>query len=106
LTVPPNLPRCSVPADVRHQLFLAFKEALNNAVKHAAASEIEIELATEPGQFQVLIADNGVGFDPACPRPGGSGLKNMRLRLEAIGGRLELSSQPRHGTRVRMTIPL
>jgi signal transduction histidine kinase len=106
LKLPANLPRGTVPADVRHQLFLAFKEALNNAVKHAAASEIEIEFAAEPGRFQILIADNGVGFDPACPRAGGSGLNNMRRRLEAIGGQFELSSRQQQGTRIKMGIPL
>jgi signal transduction histidine kinase len=106
LKLPANLPRGTVPADVRHQLFLAFKEALNNAVKHAAASEIQIELAAEPGQFQIIIADNGVGFDPACPRAGGSGLNNMRRRLEAVGGQFELASGSRQGTRIKMAIPL
>jgi signal transduction histidine kinase len=104
--LPAALPRCTVPAEVRHQLFLAFKEALNNAVKHAAASEIQIELTAEPGQFQITIADNGVGFDPASRHNGGSGLKNMRRRLEAIGGQFELCSRPQQGTRIKMSIPL
>jgi signal transduction histidine kinase len=106
LKLPDHPPRCTVPADVRHQLFLAFREALNNAVKHAAATEIQIELAAENGRFQVIIADNGIGFDPAAPRAGGSGLNNMRRRLEAIGGQFELSSRPQQGTRIKMAIPL
>jgi signal transduction histidine kinase len=106
LNVPANLPRCTVPAEVRHQLFLAFKEALNNAARHAAASEIRIEFVAAPPRFQVVVADNGAGFNAASPRTGGSGLKNMRQRLEAIGGQFELSSGPRQGTVVKLTIPL
>jgi ligand-binding sensor domain-containing protein/signal transduction histidine kinase len=104
--LPDNLPGCTVPADVRHQLFLAFKEALNNAVKHAAASEIQIELTAEPARLQILIADNGVGFELASPRPGGNGLHNMRKRLEVIRGQFAIASQPGHGTQITMVIPL
>jgi signal transduction histidine kinase len=106
LKLPASLPRCTVPADVRHQLFLAFKEALNNAVRHASASEIQIEFAAEPARFQVLITDNGIGFDPASPHTGSNGLKNMRQRLAALGGLFEIASQPGQGTRIKLTIPL
>jgi signal transduction histidine kinase len=106
LKLPPSLPRCTIPAEVRHELFLAFKEALNNAVRHAAASEMQIEFAEAPPQFQVIVADNGRGFDPAAPRAGGSGLKNMRQRLEAVGGQFDLSSRSGGGTVVKLTIPL
>ncbi len=106
LKAPTVLPPCAIAADVRHDLFLAFKEALNNSVRHAGASEIQIDFLTEPGQFQIIIADNGTGFDAASPRVGGNGLKNMRRRLEAIGGQFELSSQQGQGTRIKMTIRL
>jgi signal transduction histidine kinase len=106
LKLPPSLPGCTVLAEVRHQLFLAFAEALNNAVRHSAASEIQIELTAEPAGFRIQIADNGVGFDPASARAGGNGLKNMRQRLEDIGGRFELSSQPGQGSQIRLAIPL
>ena len=106
LKLPDHLPRCIIAAETRHQLFLAFKEALNNAVKHAAASEIQVELTAEPGRFQIRIADNGVGFDLAFVRAGGNGLNNMRKRLEAIRGQFAIASQPGHGTQITMTIPL
>jgi signal transduction histidine kinase len=106
LKLPDQLPRCTIPAETRHQLFLAFKEALNNAVKHAAASEIQVELTAEPGRFQIRIADNGVGFDLASVRAGRNGLSNMRKRLEAIRGQFAIANQPGHGTQITMTIPL
>ncbi|PWU10859.1 MAG: hypothetical protein C5B50_24605 [Verrucomicrobia bacterium] len=106
VTTPPSHPSGTVPAEVRHQLFLAFKEALNNAVRHAHASEIQISMAAEPNRFQISIADNGIGFDASHPRPGGAGLKNLRQRLESIGGKLELISANGQGTTIKMTIPL
>ncbi len=106
LKAPTVLPARAIPADVRHNLFLAFKEALNNAVRHARASEIEIEFLAEPAQFQIILADNGTGFDPAAQRSGGNGLANMRRRLEAIGGLFEISSQSGQGTKIKMTIRL
>jgi signal transduction histidine kinase len=106
LTLPPRLPHCTIAAEVRHQLFLAFKEALNNVVKHASASEIQIQLTVEPARFHILLADNGVGFDFAAIGSGGNGLNNMRKRLEAIRGHCAIASPPGQGTQIRMTIPL
>jgi signal transduction histidine kinase len=103
---PLHLPLCMVPADVRHQFFLAFKEALNNAVRHAACSELQIEFVADPAQFQVIVADNGIGFDTDSPRSAGCGLKNMRQRLEAMGGQFTLSSRPHQGTVVTLLVPL
>lgn len=106
LKLPPSLPGCMVPAEVRHQLFLAFAEALNNAVRHASASEIQIELAVEPDEFRIQIADNGVGFDPTTARVAGNGLENMRQRLEGIGGQYALTSRPGQGSQIKLAIPL
>jgi ligand-binding sensor domain-containing protein/signal transduction histidine kinase len=104
--LPPALPHCSIPAETRHQFFLAFREALNNAVKHAEASEIELEFLAEPAELQIKIADNGIGFDPAATHGRGNGLTNMRKRLEGIGGGFAIASSPGHGTTVNMTISL
>jgi ligand-binding sensor domain-containing protein/signal transduction histidine kinase len=104
--LPSHLPHCSVPAEVRHQLFLAFKEALNNAVKHAGATEIEIEFVAEPPQLQITVADNGKGFAPSSSHPRGNGLYNMRKRLESLGGQFDLTSRPAQGTEIKMSIPL
>jgi ligand-binding sensor domain-containing protein/signal transduction histidine kinase len=106
LTAPPVMPQCAIPADVRHDLFLAFKEALNNAVKHAKPSEIQIVFTAEAGQLQIVIADNGAGFDLASPRSNGNGLKNMRQRMEAAHGTFEMTSQAGQGTRIKMSVPL
>jgi ligand-binding sensor domain-containing protein/signal transduction histidine kinase len=104
--LPSALPHCSIPAETRHQFFLAFREALNNAVKHAEASEIQLEVLAEPAELQIRIADNGLGFDPATAQRRGNGLTNMRKRVEGIGGRFSIASSPGHGTTIDMTISL
>jgi ligand-binding sensor domain-containing protein/signal transduction histidine kinase len=104
--LPPELPHCSIPADVRHQFFLAFREALNNAVKHAKASEIQLEIGAEPTELQIKIADDGIGFDTATAQGRGNGLANMSKRLEGIGGQFAIASTPGQGTVIKMTISL
>jgi signal transduction histidine kinase len=115
LEVPELLPDVILTADVRHNLFLVVKEALNNIVKHAAASEARIQIALEARMLVLTIQDNGKGFlqDSAMASPknvsaGGQrdGLSNMRKRIESIAGRIELESLPGTGTRVKLTIRL
>jgi signal transduction histidine kinase len=106
IDMPTDLPPWPVTAEVRHNLFLALKEALHNVVKHAQAREIKIGLHSRARGFTLLVEDDGKGFDPTAlengaPRlVGGHGLKNMRLRLEEIGGQCEFESRPGAGTRI------
>jgi len=114
LDVPEQLPAWPVTAEVRHNLFLAFKEALNNVLKHAAASEVCISLKTGPDAFTLLIRDNGAGFSPdssalhESSAPSrivhGHGLANMRLRLKKVGGQCEIQSAPGRGTEVEFVV--
>lgn len=113
LDVPVNLPEWPVTADVRHNLFLAFKEALNNTVKHAHATEVRIGLRVSERSFVLTIADDGAGFVPAAPAPAtpgrpapGNGLNNLRRRLAGIGGSCEICSTPGVGTEVAFTVSL
>jgi signal transduction histidine kinase len=91
---------------VRHNVFLAFKEALHNVVKHAGATEVVIRLTTAAEGFALRVCDNGRGFDPGSvpARPGrGNGLKNMRQRLEQSGGQCRIHSTPT-GTEVEFFV--
>ena len=106
LNTPREIPRFLISAEVRHQLFLSFREALNNVVKHAGATEIRIDLDVPDSQFEITISDNGNGFSTNSSSNGGNGLGNMRHRLDAIGGQLEVSSKPGNGSVVRMTVEL
>jgi signal transduction histidine kinase/ligand-binding sensor domain-containing protein len=115
LDLPLDLPPWVLSADVRHHLFLAFKEALHNAVKHARASEIHIALSLEGDAVVLVVEDNGTGFAmPTSVPPDrtganrfapGNGLENMRRRLAEIGGRCEVRSQVGQGTQVRLIAP-
>jgi signal transduction histidine kinase/ligand-binding sensor domain-containing protein len=115
LDLPVQLPAWPITSEVRHGLFLAFKEALHNAVKHAGASEVRVRLVIDEGGFTLCVEDDGRGFDPAQAReatPNGSpdrittghGLKNLQQRLQEIGGRCEIESRPATGTTVKFVI--
>jgi signal transduction histidine kinase len=115
LVVPIQLPAWPLTAEVRHSLFLTFKEALHNVVKHAAATEVRISLTLAESGFSAAIEDNGQGFDPdsigvgATTRDplrisGGNGLTNMRKRIEGIGGECQVDSAPGKGTTVRFIV--
>ena len=105
LDVPPELPDAVLSSEVRHNVFLAAKEALNNALRHAAATEIRIRIAVESSHFTIAIEDEGRGFSPA-PQDHGNGLENMRRRLADCGGTCEISSAAGRGTTVHFKIPL
>ena len=114
MDLPPTLPSAGVDAELRYNLFLAVKEALNNVVKHARATEVWFRLRVEPGVFSLIIEDNGQGMSGiggnGAPVAGterfasGSGLVNLQKRLTAVGGRCEIRSATGGGTRVEMTV--
>ncbi|MBC8095459.1 MAG: hypothetical protein H7Y43_06580 [Akkermansiaceae bacterium] len=115
LEIPRDLPAWRLTSEARHNLFLAYKEALNNVAKHAAASEVRISLALEGTSLSLLIEDNGHGFylpdsagptSEAEPSAEGNGLDNMRRRVQEIGGCFEINSAPGKGTRVKFQLPL
>jgi signal transduction histidine kinase len=94
--------------EVRHQIFLAAKEALNNVLKHARAQQVRVQMNLNQDGFEIVIADDGSGFDSSVPikrAGGGNGLTNMRERLRNIGGQFECKSQPGHGTHIRFRVP-
>ncbi|HXI72851.1 MAG TPA: sensor histidine kinase [Verrucomicrobiae bacterium] len=106
LDVPLKLPDILVTAEVRHNLFMVVKEALNNAVKHAAASHVKFGLNYHTDKLEVEITDNGRGFQIEKTAKAGNGLENIRRRMSAIGGVLDIKSQPSLGTTVRLQVLL
>ena len=106
LDFPERIPAMLLSAEARHNLFLAAKEAIHNAVRHGRAQLIGVSLKVQPGGFMLEITDNGVGFDLAAPtgRRQGHGLANLQARLAAIGGTCEILTQPGNGTTVRLTV--
>jgi signal transduction histidine kinase len=114
LDVPAQLPEHQLQSEVRHNLFLAVKEALNNVVKHARATEAWLRVRVGVMSFTVTVEDNGRGLAAAAAdessRAGrvssGLGLKNLEKRLASAGGRCVIESEPGRGTRVQFTVPL
>jgi ligand-binding sensor domain-containing protein/signal transduction histidine kinase len=105
--VPAQLPAITIPPEVRHNVFLAFKEAVNNVVKHAQASEVRVRLQLQPGNFALSIEDNGRGMGGrvANATPARNGLRNMRKRMEDIHGEFSINPGTGGGTIVRLTVP-
>lgn len=93
LDLPPDLPDQRISTEERHHLFMAVKEALNNILKHAAATEVHIALALTDNQVTIEINDNGRGITAGRPDPTGEGMTNMRSRLDKIGGEFKLRSR-------------
>jgi signal transduction histidine kinase len=89
----------------RLALYRATQEALTNARRHARASRVEIALTLSESHAELIIRDDGVGFDATTAKPGAHGLPGLRERLELVGGALALDSAPGHGATVRITIP-
>lgn len=106
LDVPAQLPNTPISPEVRHNVFLAAKESVNNVVKHSKATSAWLRLQLEPDQFTLEIEDNGRGIAPADEKKGRSGLRNMRKRMEDIGGKFEMAPGSEGGTKVRLTAPL
>lgn len=110
-TIDGSAMRSRLPVEVETAIFRVVQEALNNTVRHAAATEVRAVLACNNGAFKGEIVDDGRGFDLETIRVGsqngrGLGLLGMQERVIQCGGRLEINSQPGKGTRITLWIPL
>ncbi len=101
-----DLPAADLSSEVRHNVFLVFKEALNNIVKHSGASQVQLRLRVEKCYLLLSIEDNGKGFLPEGESESGNGLINMQERMQKIGGNFELQSGLGKGTRIALRAPL
>ena len=104
--MPNQLPDVNLPPEVRHNVFLAFKESVNNVVKHAQATEARVRLKLDNGTFTFEIEDNGKGLAGAEQKSGRNGLRNMRKRMEDVGGSFSIGPAAERGTLVRLTAPV
>ncbi len=113
LNIQAQLPHQSMSSETRHNLFLAFEEALSNSLRHSKATHVRVWMRVREGAFQIEVTDDGCGFGVA---PDGSrasssgsiqsnGLKNMEARLQLIGGTCSIGSRPGSGTCVQLSIP-
>ncbi|HEY4415058.1 MAG TPA: ATP-binding protein [Verrucomicrobiae bacterium] len=104
--IPRELPAKTLSEFTRRNLFLAIKEALNNAVKHSEATELTVQIELNGSRLNVIVADNGRGFVAAQASQERNGLTNMKLRMAEIGGDCRVISQPGEGCRVAFQVPL
>ena len=104
LLIPLQFPEVKLGGRVRHELFLAVKEALNNIVRHARATAVQFTVATREGTLQIDIADNGAGFEPANAT--GHGIANLTRRLADLGGTCRIRSSSSSGTHIQFILPL
>ena len=93
---------CEIPCDVKVEMYRIAQESLNNVVKYARATQVEIKVRLEADQVHMEIRDDGIGFDPAYVKPTSLGLRIMRERAEAIRAELQVTSQPGLGTTVSL----
>ncbi len=108
LELPLDLPAYTLSSEARHGIYLVAKEALNNVLKHAQAKEVRLRVHQSGKQMEIEIVDDGRGFQPDKTPPGrkGSGLQNMRARMEGLGGQFRVESGQGKGTRLTLTIQL
>jgi len=103
INFPEEIHQLSLSMDKRRELYLIFKEAINNLVKYSKAKNVKIELWSEGHRIIMSVTDDGIGFDSNTQQYG-NGITNMRQRAANCGAQLQISSQPGKGTSVHLEI--
>lgn len=111
IELPDEIPMIPLGPVFRRQLLLAVREAVHNAVRHAGAREVTLRVGLSAAVLEIVVRDDGEGFDPgrlagAGNGDGGLGLRSMRERAGELAGRCDVTSAPGAGTRVVLTVPL
>jgi two-component system NarL family sensor kinase len=94
-----------LPPRLEIGLYRIAQEALANVIQHAAASQVVLKLTSTPDEYQLIVADDGCGFDPAQTNPGRFGLVGLNERARLLGGSFHLETSPGQGTRLEVIIP-
>ncbi len=105
LQMPSHIPCIPLTTELRHNVFLVCKEALNNAIKHSGGARIRLTLSYDLEGGSLAISDDGHGFHPHEAEGQGNGLANMRKRAESVQARFSLESAPLQGTRIEICFP-
>lgn len=106
VSAPGSLPPLRVPPHIRNHVFMAAKEALNNALKHSGSEDVRLEITFEDGRLDLVVRDAGHGFDPQGGTSGGRhGLRNLAERMREVNGGVTIDTSAA-GTRVHLMVPL
>jgi signal transduction histidine kinase len=103
--MPSHLPSISIRAELKRDIFLATKEVLNNALKHAKANELNLSIKINEKEIEIFIQDNGVGFNQEHKYEG-NGLINMQKRTLKNQGSIHIKSSENMGTEIALKFPL
>lgn len=96
----------TIPPTAKSNLYLIFKEAVNNAAKHAEATEVQVAFRNEDHRLHMVIVDNGKGIPNDAAANGGNGLRNMRARALEMHAELHIRSTASQGTAIDLAVPL
>lgn len=105
LDLPEAVPQRELSTDVRHNLFLVVKEAINNTVKYAQATELRLRIAVSDEKLELSVEDNGRGFTQPPDDASADGLRNMHQRMADIGGQCWIQGRPGAGARIAIELP-
>ncbi|RYD49320.1 MAG: hypothetical protein EOP85_01850, partial [Verrucomicrobiaceae bacterium] len=105
LKIDRSIPLMPLDSSARHGIFLAFKEALNNVVKHSEATEVTVRIGVEEDDLIIEVCDDGRGFERSRVPHGCDGLQGMENRIRLLGGACEMESEIGKGTCTRFRIP-
>ena len=106
LDVPDQIPPAELSSKIRHNVYLAAKEALQNIVKHSQANEAGLKVQIQSDRVKIFVTDNGRGFTIEPDTAMADGLRNLRQRMDDIGGHCQIAAQPSGGTKVLLEFPL
>ncbi len=101
----PDTEEMRLEGNLRREVFLIFKESVNNIVRHSACTRADIDLRLAAGRLELNIRDNGIGFDPEA-QSDGHGLISMKNRAAEMGADYEFRAAPGAGTSIRLSVPL
>jgi signal transduction histidine kinase len=104
--IPEELPSVPLDSGIRHNVFLAAREAVHNAVRHGHPGTVTLRVAVAEACFTVAVEDDGGGFDAEAALAAGRGVANMRERLAHVGGETRITSKPGAGCTILFVIPI
>jgi len=106
IDIPDPVPVHFIHAELRHNLFLVVKEAVNNILKHSGADTVQLKILIANSIFNLQLEDDGKGIDIKNVDQFSNGLKNMRKRIEDFNGSFEISNIEAKGTKITIKLPL